>query len=112
MLKLKLRNTKSVKKRQVIAILEKGSPLAALSVADLLEDSIEIRVRRKAQHCGSPGNVLIIKNLFCPGLKQDLKYYFQMVTSRLNHFIWKSFEGALLDCRVRNIIPYLRIVDI
>ena len=111
-LKLKLRNTKSVKKRQAIAILEKGSPLAALTVADLLEDSIEIRVRGQAQHCGSPGNVLIIKNLFCPGLKQDLKYYFQMITSRLYHFIWKSFQGALLDCRVRNIIPYLRIVDI
>ena len=111
-LKLKLRNKKSVKKRQANAILEKGSPLAALTVADLLEDLIEIRVRGQAQHCGSPGNVLIIKNLFCPGLKQDLKYYFQMITSRLNHIIWKSFQGALLDCRVRNIIPYLRIVDI
>ena len=65
-LKLKLRNTKSIKKRQAIAILEKGSPLAALTVADLLEDSIETRVRGQAQHCGSPGNVLIIKILFCP----------------------------------------------
>ena len=100
-LKLKLRNKKSVKKRQANAILEKGSPLAALTVADLLEDLIEIRVRGQAQHCGSPGNVLIVINLFCPGLKQDPKYYFQMITSRLNHFIWKSFQGALLDCRVR-----------
>ena len=84
---VKTKEQKSVKKRQANAILEKGSPLAALTVADLLEDLIEIRVRGQAQHCGSPGNVLIVINLFCPGLKQDPKYYFQMITSRLNHFI-------------------------
>ena len=41
--------------------LEKGSSLAALTVADLLENSTESRVRGQTQLCSSPGNVLIIK---------------------------------------------------
>ena len=41
--------------------LEKGSSLAALTVADLLENSTESRVGGQTQLCSSPGNVLIIK---------------------------------------------------